>query len=115
MFWLSSENEVYVPCMYEHGYSANALTAMNNMLSFNPWKGAYRDQMLYGALLPVLQTAGTASCQLIKTGTITATSLPYTINNNPEASLVSVPTNNPTSENGALAYQCINDYFRGGS
>ena len=115
MFWLSEEDELFPMVVYEHGYAAQALAGIQTMQGFNPWKGTYRNQTLYGALMPVLQTAGNTSCQLVATGTIATTGLPYTVNNNPETSLVTVNTSNPTGQNGALAYQCVDNFIRGGS
>lgn len=123
MFWESSENVVTTISAWELGLASQAVAAINKSLSLNPMHGCYREEILTGALLPVLEQGGAAGCYVWANGkwndkndtlqTGTYLGKPYTINNNPCASLSKVPTND-LGANGALACQMMNDYIRGG-
>jgi hypothetical protein len=115
LFFFSSENVITPVAIYELGNPQRATQAIQKMLSHNPFVMSYREEVLYGQLIPVLKQAGNAGCQVLESGQL-SNGKSYAVENNfaladPNAG---VPTNG-LGPNGALAYQIIGDFIRGGT
>jgi hypothetical protein len=124
MMWISSEAVINVMGHYELVSTVQARAAKDYLLSLNPIHGAYREEILFGSLLPVLQQGGQGGCEIKAQGRIPDGKVDpcghgpggsyYYVLNNPARSLGGVSTND-LGANGQLAYQCINDFIRGGT